>query len=113
MYKKCVQLVIPNLPKGEPIDLYLMKRGANLIAAAVTSNSYQAVPIDTDSGIREVEDFTKLCEEHEFELIKNPAKPRQYDLAFTLDMRDTLCSVNDYPCKAAVLPDQLLDCLAG
>lgn len=113
MYKQTINVIITDLPKGEPIDLYLMKRGATLVAAAVTSTSYQAVQIDTDSGIRDVEDFTKLCEEHEFELIKNPAKPKQYDLAFTLDMRDTLCSVDDYPCKAAILPDQLLDCLAG
>lgn len=113
MYKQTCKVKIEGLPKNEPIDLYIMKRGANLTAAAVTSNSYQATPISVESGIREVEDFTRICTEHEFTLSKDGKVPKKYDLEFMLDMRDNLCTVNDYPCTSAVLPVQLVNCLSG
>jgi hypothetical protein len=90
-----------------------MKRGADLIAAAVTSNTYQATHIAVESGIRDVEDFTRLCTEHEFNLVKDSETPKKYNLEFTLDMIDNLCSIDEYPCTIAELPEQLVDCLAG
>lgn len=113
MYKQTCVVKIENVPKGEPIDLYIMKRGANLVAAAVTSKTYQATRIEVESGIRDVEDFTRLCSEHEFYLLKDSTSPRQYNLEFTLDMRDSLCTVDEFTCNLATLPDQLVDCLSG
>lgn len=113
MYKQTCVVKIENVPKGEPIDLYIMKRGANLVAAAVTSKTYQATRIEVESGIRDVEDFTRLCTEHEFHLLKDSTSPRQYNLEFTLDMRDSLCTVDEFTCNLATLPDQLVDCLSG
>jgi len=113
MYKQTCIVKIECVPKNEPIDLYVMKRGANLIAAAVTSTTYQTSRIEVVSGIRGVEDFTRLCTEHEFRVIKDSEVPKQYNLEFELDMRDTLCTVDGFPCEPAVLPDQLVDCLAG
>lgn len=113
MYKQTCVVKIEGVPKNEPIDLYLMKRGANLIAAAVTANTYQASRIEVESGIRDVEDFTRLCVEHEFNLIRDTTAPKQYNLEFDFDMRDTLCTVDEYPCVPSVLPNQLVDCLAG
>lgn len=113
MYKQTCVVKIENLPKNEPIDLYIMKRGADLIAAAVTSTTYQTSRIEVASGIREVPDFTKLCVEHEFILQKDLEKPRQYNLEFTFDMKDTLCAVDDYPCQVSSLPEQLVNCLSG
>lgn len=113
MYKQTSSVKIENIPKGEPIDLYIMKRGASLLAAVVTSNTYQAVPIEVESGIREVEDFTRICNTHEFELVKDVAIPKQYNLEFTLDMRDSLCTIDEYPCVLATLPEQLVNCLVG
>lgn len=113
MYKQTCKVKIEGVPKNEPIDLYIMKRGANLIAAVVTSTTYQTARIEVESGIREVEDFTRLCTEHEFRVVKDSEVPKQYNLEFEFDMRDTLCTVDEFPCLPAVLPDQLVDCLAG
>ncbi len=113
MYKQTCRVKIESVPKNEPIDLYIMKRGANLIAAAVTSTTYQTTRIEVESGIRDVEDFTRLCTEHEFRVIKDSEVHKQYNLEFEFDMRDTLCTVDEYPCVPAALPDQLVDCLAG
>lgn len=113
MYKQTCRVKIENVPKNEPIDLYIMKRGANLIAAAVTSDTYQTARIEVASGIREVDDFTRMCNEHEFTLVKDNETPKKYNLEFELDMRDTLCAVDEYPCVPATLPDQLVNCLAG
>lgn len=113
MYKQTSSVKIENIPKGEPIDLYIMKRGASLLAAVVTSVTYQAVPIEVESGIREVEDFTRICTNHEFELVKDTTTPKQYNLEFTLDMRDSLCTIDEYPCVLSTLPEQLVNCLVG
>lgn len=113
MYKQTCRVKIEGVPKNEPVDLYVMKRGANLVAAAVTSNTYQTTRIEVESGIREVEDFTRLCTEHEFTRIKDSETSKQYNLEFEFDMRDTLCTIDEYPCLPAILPDQLVDCLAG
>lgn len=113
MYKKTLQVSIKNVPKNEPVDLYILKRGADLIAAAVTSTTYQTARLEVNDGIRDVEDFTKMCVEHDFITVKDKETPRQYNLEFLFDMRDSLCCVDDYPCIPATLPDQLLDCLAG
>lgn len=113
MYKQTCRVKIKCVPKNEPIDLYIMKRGADLIAAAVTSNTYQTARIEVESGIRDVEDFTRLCTEHEFRVIKDSEVHKQYNLEFEFDMCDTLCTVDEFPCVPAVLPDQLVDCLAG
>ena len=113
MYKQTKQVIINNVPKNEPIDLYVMKRGASLLVAAVTANTYQATYVDTEAGIRDVDDFTRLCTEHEFTLTKDSVTARQYNLTFTLDVRDSLCSVDEHPCVLATLPDQLIEHLAG
>lgn len=113
MYKQTCKVKIENVPKNEPIDLYIMKRGANLIAAVVTSTTYQTTIIDVESGIRDVEDFTRMCSEHEFTTVKDSKIPKQYNLEFELDMRDSLCTVDEYPCQLAAFPEQLVDCLAG
>lgn len=113
MYRQNCVVKIEGVPKNEPVDLYIMKRGAGLVAAAVTSNTYQATRISVESGIREVEDFTRLCIEHEFDLVKDSETPKKYNLEFTLDMIDNLCSIDEYPCMIAELPEQLVDCLAG
>lgn len=113
MYKQTCAVKIEGIPKGEPIDLYIMKRGADLLAAAVTSNTYQATRIEVESGIREVEDFTRMCSEHEFNLVRDRNNPMQYNLEFILDMMDELCSVDEYPCQRAELPEQLVNCLSG
>lgn len=113
MYKQTCAVRLEDVPKGEPIDLYIMKRGADLIVAAATSNTYQSVKVGVESGIRAVEDFTRLCTEHQFPLVKDFKTPKKYNLEFILDMRDTLCSVDDYPCLPATLPEQLVNCLSG
>lgn len=113
MYKQTCVVKIENVPKNEPVDLYILKRGADLFAAVATSNTYQTSRIAVESGIRDVIDFTKMCANHEFDLIKDSEIPKQYNLEFTFDMRDSLCTVDDIPCRPATLPDQLLDCLAG
>lgn len=113
MYKQTCRVKIERVPKNEPIDLYIMKRGADLIAAVATSTTYQTTRIEVESGIRNVEDFTRICTEHEFCVIRDSEIPKQYNLEFDFDMRDTLCTVDDYPCVPAVLPNQLVDCLVG
>jgi hypothetical protein len=113
MYKQTSRVKIKGVPKGEPVDLYIMKRGADLIAAAVTSTTYQTARITVENGIREVEDFTRLCDEHNFILIKDTTQPKTYNLEFDFDMRDTLCTVDDYPCGLASLPEQLISCISG
>lgn len=113
MYKQTSKVVIEDVPRGQPIDLYIMKRGADLIAAAVTSTTYQTARIAVETGIRDVEDFTRLCNEHEFVLVKSQTQPRAYNLEFLLDMRDNLCAIDDSPCALSSLPEQLVDCLAG
>lgn len=113
MYKQTCVVKVEDVPKNEPVDLYIMKRGADLVAAVVTSNTYQTSRIAVESGIRDVADFTNMCSEHKFNLVKDSESPRQYNLEFMFDMRDTLCTVDEYPCRPATLPDQLLNCLAG
>lgn len=113
MYRYCDKIVFKNLPKDEPLDLYIMKRGALLVAAAVTSDSYQSVYLRVENGIRDVADFTRLCVEHNFQLTKDPAVRKFYNLECTLDMCDDLCTIDEHPCQPAKLPDQLVDCLAG
>lgn len=113
MYKQTCVVKIEDVPKNEPVDLYILKRGAQLIAAAVTATTYQTSRIEVECGIRDVEDFTKLCTNHEFTAIKDAENHKQYNLEFAFDMRDTLCTVDEYPCQPATLPDRLIDCLAG
>ena len=111
MYRYNGSILFSHLPKDEPLDIYIMKRGAQLIAAAVTDCSYQAVRVTVENGIRDVPDFTRLCVEHNFHTPKT--KKPFCDLRITIDMCDDLCTVNEYPCQPAALPDQLVDCLAG
>lgn len=113
MYRQNCVVKIENVPKDEPIDLYIMKRGASLVAAAVTSTTYQTARIEVQSGIRDVEDFTRLCTNHEFELIKESPRSKIYNLEFTLDMCDTFCTIDEYPSVLSALPEQLVNCLAG
>lgn len=113
MYKHSGKVTIIGVPKGEPVDLYIMKRGADLIAAAVTSTTYQAARLPVVAGIREVNDFTRLCQEHNFTLVRDTSRPKVYNLEFYLDMCDDLCTVDDSPCELASLPEQLVNCLAG
>lgn len=112
MYSQNCVVKIEGVPKGEPIDLYIVKRGATLTAAAVTSDDYLSSRIEVSSGIRDVPDFTRLCEEHEFDLVKD-RETKQYNLEFTLDMIDTLCSIDGIVCKHAQFPEQLVDHLVG
>lgn len=113
MYKWTGKVRIKDVPRNEPIDLYIMKRGADLIAAAVTSDTYRTAYIEVGNGIRDVEDFTRICDEHEFSLVKDIEVPKKYDLEFDFDMRNSLCTVNDAPCIAAELPNQLVDYISG
>lgn len=112
MYSQECIVKIEGVPKGEPIDLYILKRGATLTAAAVTSDDYKSARIEVSSGIRDVPDFTRLCKEHEFPLVKD-RETKQYNLEFSLDMLDTLCSVDGNPCSPAEFPEQLVDHLVG
>lgn len=113
MYRQTANVILEDVPKQEPIDLYVMKRGASLILAAVTSTVYKSTVLEVLPGIREIADFTKICDEHEFCLRKDNMKPKQYNLAVEVDMCDDLCTIDGYPCRPTELPDQLLDCLSG
>lgn len=113
MYKQNCVVKIEDIPRNEPIDLYIIKRGASLTAAAVTSTTYQSARIEVESGIRQVADFTRMCDEHDFNLIKDSEKPKQYNLEFILDMCDDLCTIDNVVCRRASLPDKLVRCMEG
>lgn len=113
MYQQKCTVQVQDMVKGEPFDLYIMKRGASLAAAAVTASSYKTALIPVQEGIREVPDFTRMCSAHDLPVVKDPAAPRKYVLIFDFDMCDDLCSIDGYPCRQAELPVQLVDCLSG
>ncbi len=113
MYQQQNMVQIAEMQKGEPFDLYILKRGASLDAVVVTAGSYRTQSIPVQEGIREVPDFTRMCSMHDLPVVKDPNVPKQYQLIFEFAMCGDLVSIDGYPCRPAEFPEQLIDCLSG
>lgn len=108
MYKQSGEILLNGDPKKDPVDLYIMKRGSDILLNLVTSNGCWCTRVDSAEGIRDVEDFTRLCTKHNFQNRTDDGR-----IKITFEMKDTLVNVDGCSCELTTIPVQLVDRLSG